>query len=60
MQIARLAAEGLSALEIRDRLCVSVNTVKTHLEHIYSKLGVHSRIALARALRDPEENHPNR
>ena len=33
----------LSASEIADQLDVSVNTVKTHMRHVYDKLGAHRR-----------------
>ena len=52
MDVARLVAQGLHNLEIADELVLSINTVDTHLTHIYRKLGVHSRIELARQIRD--------
>jgi LuxR family transcriptional regulator, maltose regulon positive regulatory protein len=33
----------LSAPEIADQLYLSVNTVKTHMRHVYDKLGAHRR-----------------
>lgn len=36
-------ALGWSAPRIETELCISNNTVKTHIKHIYAKLGVHSR-----------------
>jgi len=42
-RVFELAAQGLSNEAIAGRLRVSPGTVKTHLEHIYAKLGVHSR-----------------
>lgn len=51
LEVARLLASGLRNDEIAGRLFVSRNTVKTHLAHIYSKLGVRSRTeAVARCL----------
>lgn len=45
-----LVAERASNEQIAARLLVSPNTVKTHLRHIYEKLGVGGRReALARA-----------
>jgi DNA-binding NarL/FixJ family response regulator len=40
---ARLAATGASDKDIAAHLAVSVRTVRTHLEHVYAKLGLHSR-----------------
>ena len=43
----------LSAPEIADQLYLSVNTVKTHMRHVYDKLGAHRRheaVERARAL----------
>jgi two-component system, NarL family, nitrate/nitrite response regulator NarL len=52
LEILRLAAEGLSAPEIADRLVLGVTTVKTHLQHVYAKLEVSDRTAaVAQALR---------
>ncbi|MDQ4068785.1 MAG: AAA family ATPase, partial [Actinomycetota bacterium] len=42
-RIARLAATGASDKDIATHLVVSVRTVRTHLEHVYTKLGIHSR-----------------
>jgi LuxR family maltose regulon positive regulatory protein len=41
--VLRLVSIGLSNREIAQRLCVSTGTVKTHLAHIFTKLGVNSR-----------------
>jgi ATP/maltotriose-dependent transcriptional regulator MalT len=52
LQVLTLAAEGLSGPQIAEQLFVSPSTVKTHLEHIYDKLGVGDRAAaVATALR---------
>ena len=50
LQVADLAAEGLTNAVIAERLYISANTVKTHLSHIYHKLGVNGRTELAVAL----------
>jgi DNA-binding CsgD family transcriptional regulator len=51
-QVLTLAGRGLSVREIGEGLAIRPATVKTHLEHIYRKLGVHDRTAaVAHALR---------
>jgi DNA-binding NarL/FixJ family response regulator len=47
-----LLAAGLGPTEIGRELAISPKTVATHVEHIYAKLGVHTRAqAVARAFR---------
>jgi non-specific serine/threonine protein kinase len=50
-EIAGLVAEGLSSREIAGRLVISKRTVDAHIEHIYGKLGVSSRVRPASWLR---------
>lgn len=47
-QVLRVAAEGLTAREIGERLGVRERTVTTHLGRIYAKLGVGTRVAAVR------------
>jgi two-component system nitrate/nitrite response regulator NarL len=46
-QIMRLVSEGLSNKEIGRRLNISDGTIKVHLHHIYEKLEIRNRTALA-------------
>ncbi|MGV9770978.1 ATP-binding protein [Streptosporangium sp. NPDC003464] len=55
LNIAQLAAEGLTNREIGQRLYLSHRTVGTHLHRIFPKLGVSSRADLARTLKTHEE-----
>ncbi|MEA5455101.1 response regulator transcription factor [Sinomonas sp. JGH33] len=51
-ELLGLLTEGLSNRELSKRLFISEATVKSHLAHIYAKLGVDSRAAaIAAALR---------
>ncbi len=53
IRVLRYLPTKLSAPEIADQLYVSVNTVKTHMRHLYDKLGAHRRheaVEQARAL----------
>ncbi len=50
LQIAHLAAQGLSNREIGQRLYLSHRTIGTHLYRIFPKLGITARSELASAL----------
>ncbi len=49
LEVVRLAAAGLTNPAIGERLFISRGTVKTHLEHVFAKLGVRTRAELAAA-----------
>jgi two-component system nitrate/nitrite response regulator NarL len=51
-EILKLVADGLGAPQIGRKLCLATPTVKTHLHHVYEKLGVAERAAaVAEAMR---------
>ncbi|MEV5959161.1 AAA family ATPase [Streptomyces sp. NPDC051987] len=43
-----LVVDGLTNRAIADRLHVSVHTVNTHMRHIFTKLGINTRVELTR------------
>jgi DNA-binding CsgD family transcriptional regulator len=50
LQVAQLAAQGLTNREIGERLYLSHRTVGSHLYRVFPKLGIRSRSQLHRAL----------
>jgi predicted ATPase/class 3 adenylate cyclase/DNA-binding CsgD family transcriptional regulator len=46
LEVVRLLSAGLANNDIATQLFVSPRTVQTHLSHVYTKLGVHSRVQL--------------
>ena len=43
LEVLKLLDTDLSHREIAARLFISLATVKTHIQHLYRKLGVHAR-----------------
>jgi DNA-binding CsgD family transcriptional regulator len=53
VEVLEVAAEGLSCVDIGERLYITVPTVNTHLRNIYRKLKVRGRSqAISVARRD--------
>jgi LuxR family transcriptional regulator, maltose regulon positive regulatory protein len=52
IEVLTLIAQGLSNPEIAEKLVLSVGTVKTHVKHIYGKLGVDDRVTAAARARE--------
>lgn len=50
LEVILLLAKGLSNQHIGDKLFISVNTVKSHINSIYKKLGVTNRLQLINKL----------
>jgi len=57
-EIADLAARGMSNRQIAEHLFISKRTVDAHLDHIYAKLGISSRVELLNALQLTRPNQP--
>ena len=53
-EIAILVAAGRTNREVAEQLVLSARTIEAHLRNIYAKLGVRSRVELARAAEPPE------
>jgi len=52
-EVLAALVDGLSYKMIGDRCDISLDTVRSHIKHIYEKLHVHSKSeAVVRALRD--------
>jgi predicted ATPase/class 3 adenylate cyclase/DNA-binding CsgD family transcriptional regulator len=58
LEIVRHAAAGLTNPEIAERMFISRGTVKVHLSHIYTKLGLRNRseVAAEAMRRHPQEH----
>jgi DNA-binding CsgD family transcriptional regulator len=52
---AGLVAQGLSNQQVAEQMYVSVHTGAFHLRQIFRKLGIGSRVELARLVADPPQ-----
>lgn len=66
-EVMFLLAKGHNAAFIQDQLCISKSTAKTHINHIYRKLDIHTQqelLSMVEAARreayDSENNPPRR
>ena len=50
-EIVDLLIEGTPNMEIAENLCISINTVKTHVQNIYQKTDVSNRVQLLHRLK---------
>ena len=57
-QVAGLVAEGLTNPQIADRMFMPFGTVKSHLRHFFSKLGISTRRELEREVRRHQKPSP--
>jgi DNA-binding CsgD family transcriptional regulator len=58
-EVAALVAEGLTNPQIAERLFVRPATVKTHVSHIFAKVGVTTRAELAAAAASQRDGRPS-
>jgi DNA-binding CsgD family transcriptional regulator len=55
--VVRLVTEGASDREVAQRLYISAHTVNSHLRHVFAKLGIRSRVELARQAGERQGAH---
>ena len=48
LAVVRLVTHGATDREVAQRLYISAHTVNSHLRHVFAKLGIRSRVELAR------------
>jgi len=53
-RVRRLAEQGVKPRQIADQLFVSLNTIETHLQHVYRKLEINSQRELIALAHHPE------
>jgi DNA-binding CsgD family transcriptional regulator len=60
LTVVRLITAGLASREVAQQLFLSVNTINTHLRHIFTKLDIRSRVELTRAFVERERRNTTR
>ena len=60
VEVLELLADGFSNQEVADKLFVSLNTAKTHISNIYTKLNVKRRTQAIQKARDLALIHPQK
>ncbi|MFD7135333.1 ATP-binding protein [Streptomyces sp. NPDC059894] len=58
VKVVRLIAQGATNKAVAEALFLSPHTVSSHLRHAFVKLGINSRVELARVLAEHEDAHP--
>jgi DNA-binding NarL/FixJ family response regulator len=48
LAVVELVTQGVTDREVAERLFISAHTVNSHLRHVFTKLGIRSRVELAR------------
>lgn len=51
IEVTELLAKGMTNQDISEKLHISINTVKSHIKKIYSKLGISNRLQLMNRLK---------
>lgn len=57
-EVMRLLAKGHNAAFIQDKLCISKSTAKTHINHIYKKLDIHTQQELLTLIEQKKDPAP--
>jgi DNA-binding CsgD family transcriptional regulator len=60
LEVVRRVSAGMTNREVAERLFVSTHTVSTHLRHVFAKLGISSRVELARIAAEHDVTATNR